>query len=427
MLKAVSLRLIDIHSQHQNLLLADPAYQLSVVDSLADNAELRARYSDAYTAYRRALKAYTDMRDLLLRSASDAEYLKFQLEQLDEMRLEPGEQTALEQERDMMANATAIKQHLHGALGPLADDAVNAISALAEAAVHCRALGDMLEDAEALAARLDSARIEVQDVAENLSEIDSRVQADPATLDAIEERLGKLYSLEVKHHVDTVEQLIELRDGLRAKLAALDGGEESLAALELAARKAKKEAMLLARELSDTRRAAAQDFAEQLTLRAMPLGMKNLRCEVAFNAGRLTPTGLDIVEFRFAFNKNQTPLPIGGTASGGEISRLMLTVKSIIAELDTGVSGDVAARMADMMLGLAGRLQVVAITHLPAVAARGQAHFRVYKQDTDSSTETHIARLDAAGREREIATMLSGRADDPTALAAARSLLNNKL
>ena len=435
-LKAVSLRLIDIHSQHQNLLLADSAYQLSVVDSLADNAELRARYSEAYAAYRRALKAYTDMRDLLLRSASDAEYLKFQLEQLDEMHLEPGEQATLEQERDMMANATSIKQHLQGALGPLADDTVNAISALAEAAVHCRALGDMLEDAEALAARLDSARIEVQDVAENLSELDSRVQADPALLDAIEERLGKLYSLEVKHHVDTVEQLIELRDSLRAKLAALDGGEDSLAALELAARKAKKEAMLLARELSDTRRAAAQDFAEQLTLRAMPLGMKNLRCEVAFNAGRLTPTGLDLVEFRFAFNKNQTPLPIGGTASGGEISRLMLTVKSIIAErmqlptiifdeVDTGVSGDVAARMADMMLGLAGRLQVVAITHLPAVAARGSAHFRVYKQDTDSSTETHIARLDAVGREREIATMLSGRPDDPTALAAARSLLNN--
>ena len=435
-LKAVSLRLIDIHSQHQNLLLADSAYQLSVVDSLADNAELRARYSEAYAAYRRALKAYTDMRDLLLRSASDAEYLKFQLEQLDEMHLESGEQATLEQERDMMANATSIKQHLQGALGPLADDTVNAISALAEAAVHCRALGDMLEDAEALAARLDSARIEVQDVAENLSELDSRVQADPALLDAIEERLGKLYSLEVKHHVDTVEQLIELRDSLRAKLAALDGGEDSLAALELAARKAKKEAMLLARELSDTRRAAAQDFAEQLTLRAMPLGMKNLRCEVAFNAGRLTPTGLDLVEFRFAFNKNQTPLPIGGTASGGEISRLMLTVKSIIAErmqlptiifdeVDTGVSGDVAARMADMMLGLAGRLQVVAITHLPAVAARGSAHFRVYKQDTDSSTETHIARLDAVGREREIATMLSGRPDDPTALAAARSLLNN--
>ena len=191
-LKAVSLRLIDIHSQHQNLLLADSAYQLSVVDSLADNAELRARYSEAYAAYRRALKAYTDMRDLLLRSASDAEYLKFQLEQLDEMHLEPGEQATLEQERDMMANATSIKQHLQGALGPLADDTVNAISALAEAAVHCRALGDMLEDAEALAARLDSARIEVQDVAENLSELDSRVQADPALLDANEERHGKL-------------------------------------------------------------------------------------------------------------------------------------------------------------------------------------------------------------------------------------------
>lgn len=436
-LKAVSLRLVDIHSQHQNLLLADPAYQLSIVDSLADNAELRSRYAASFAAYRRTLKDYTEMRELLRRSAADSEYLQFQLEQLEEMNLQPGEQSSLEQEREMLSNATEIKHHLRGALGPMAEDGFNALAALADASVHCRALGDVLEDGETLAARIDAARIEIQDIAESLSDIDSRVQADPSVLDEIEERLGKLYSLEVKHHVDTVDELIALRESLRKKLAALEGGEDTLAALELKARKAKKEAMILARELSDTRRAAARDFAEQLTMRAMPLGMKNLRCEIAFNAERLTPTGLDIVEFRFAFNKNQTPLPIGGTASGGEISRLMLTIKSIVAErmqlptiifdeVDTGVSGDVASRMADMMLGLAGRLQVVAITHLPAVAARGQAHFRVFKQDTDSSTETNISRLSDTEREHEIAVMLSGRGDDEPALAAARSLLNKK-
>ena len=433
-LKAVALRLIDIHSQHQNLLLADPEYQLSIIDSLADNGELRERYSTAYLAYRRALKAYTDMRELLRKSAADAEYLGYQLEQLDAMNLRAGEQQELEEERELLVNATSIKRHIQGALAPLAEDDASAIDALSEAAGHCRSLADMIDSADALAARLDSARLEIQDIAETLAELDSRVQGDPQMLDSVEERLSALYSLEVKHHADSVEQLIAIRDDLRAKLAALDGGEDTLARLELEARKAKKEAMLLARELSDTRRAAAMSFAEELTARAMPLGMKNLRCEVSFSAGKLMTTGLDLVEFRFAFNKNQTPLPIGGTASGGEISRLMLCIKSIVAEhmqlptvvfdeVDTGVSGDVASRMADMMLALAGRMQVVSITHLPAVAARGQAHFKVYKQDTEHSTETHIGRLSDEERVGEIALMLSGNSEDPTARAAARSLL----
>lgn len=436
-LKAVALRLIDIHSQHQNLLLADTSYQLSIIDSLADNATLRADYAAAYTAYRRTLRAYTEMRELLRRSAADAEYLQYQLEQLDAMKLKAGEQEKLEHERDLLANATLIRSHLQAALGPLAEAPANALSALAEAATHCRALSDVIDDGEDLAARLDSARIEIQDIAESLSDMESGIQGDPAMLDAVEERLGALYSLEVKHHVDTVDALIELRESLRSKLAAIEGGDESLAQLEAVARRDKKAAMLLARRLSDTRHAAALDFADELTRRAKPLGMNNLRCEIGFSTGRLTPDGIDSVEFRFAFNKNQTPLPIGGTASGGEISRLMLCIKSIVAEhmqlptvifdeVDTGVSGDVAARMADMMLGLAGRLQVVAITHLPAVAARGQAHFHVYKQDTDDATETHITRLDDDGRVDELAVMLSGRADDPAARAAALSLLKKQ-
>lgn len=433
-LKAVALRLIDIHSQHQNLLLADPAYQLSIIDNLADNTHLRERYAEAYTAYRHTLKAYTETRDLLRRNAADAEYLQYQLEQLDKMKLQPGEQEQLEHERELLANATTIRTRLQGALGPLAEDPVNAIGALAEAAGHCRALADYLADSEELAARIDSARIEIQDIAESLADMESGIQGDPEMLESVEERLSALYSLELKHHVDTVDDLIALRESLRAKLAAIEGGDERLAELEAVARKAKKNAMILARELSDTRHAAAHGFAEELTARAMPLGMKNLRCEIGLAAGKLTSDGIDSVEFRFAFNKNQTPLPIGGTASGGEISRLMLCIKSIVAshmqlptvifdEIDTGVSGDVAARMADMMLGLAGCLQVVAITHLPAVAARGQVHFRVYKHDTDDATETRITRLTDEERISELAVMLSGRGDDPAALAAARSLL----
>lgn len=433
-LKAVALRLIDIHSQHQNLLLADPAYQLSIIDNLADNNDLRERYAEAYTAYRHTLKAYTETRDLLRRNAADAEYLQYQLEQLDRMKLQPGEQEQLEHERELLANATTIRTRLQGALGPLAEDPVNAIGALAEAAGHCRALADYLADSEELAARIDSARIEIQDIAESLADMESGIQGDPEMLESVEERLSSLYSLELKHHVDTVDDLIALRESLRSKLAAIEGGDERLADLEAVARKAKKNAMLLARELSDTRHTAAHGFAEELTARAMPLGMKNLRCEIGLSAGKLTSDGIDSVEFRFAFNKNQTPLPIGGTASGGEISRLMLCIKSIVAshmqlptvifdEIDTGVSGDVAARMADMMLGLAGCLQVVAITHLPAVAARGQVHFRVYKHDTDDATETRITRLTDEERISELAVMLSGRGDDPAALAAARSLL----
>lgn len=220
--------------------MADTDYQLSIIDSLADNADERALYSVAYAAYRRALKAYTDMRELLRRSAADAQYLQFQLSQLDEMKLQHGEQEQLERDRELLANATAIKQHLRSALGPMAEDNINAIGVLAEAAMHCRALGDMIEDGESLAARIDSARIEIQDIAESLSDLDSNVQVNPAMLDDVEERLGALYSLELKHHVDTVDELINLRESLRSKLAAIEGGEDSLSELEMKARMAKE-------------------------------------------------------------------------------------------------------------------------------------------------------------------------------------------
>lgn len=433
-LQMVARRLVDIHSQHQNLLLADPAYQLAIIDSLADNGEVLAQYGIAYKAYRSALKKYTDTRDMILRNRSETEFITFQLEQLNELKLRPGEQEDLEKERDMLSNMSEIKEHLGDALSALNGDEANALSCLSEAAGSLERLSDVLDDAESLSERLQSAYLEIKDIAETLAEYDSDMNADPALLEETELRLGEIYSLEAKHHVDTSDELIALRDRLAAQLAAIDNADESLADLQESAKKAKKKVSVLAKELSARRQAKAVEFAEELRQRAMPLGMKNLRCEITMTQGKLTPTGCDTADFKFAFNKNQPLLSVGSAASGGEISRLILSIKFVIAEkmqlptiifdeVDTGVSGDVAVKMGALMESISRKAQVIAITHLPQVAAQGLTHYKVYKEDDDVSTNTHIRQLSEEERVGEIALMLSGAADDPSARAAAESML----
>ena len=241
-----------------------------------------------------------------------------------------------------------------------------------------------------------------------------------------------------KHHVANADELIEIRDRLSSQLATLEDGDRVLARLEAEAKRAKKAAITLASELSERRTAAAAVFARQLREAASPLGMPNLRCDISFTRGKLGVDGFDQVQYLFAFNKNQALMPLGGAASGGEISRLVLSVRAILAErmhlpsiifdeVDTGVSGDVATRMAAMMAGMSRSLQVICITHLPGVAAMGRVHFKVYKEDDENSTTTRIRRLDDAGRQAELALMLSGNPEDETALATARTLLSKKL
>ncbi len=449
-LRDVAIRLVDIHSQHQNLLITDPAYQMTVIDTLAGNESLLAEYRHAYRDYRVALKKYTDTRDRIRRNQSDMDYITFQYEQLVEMELSEGEQESLERERELLGNLGEIKDKLTAALQPLAGMEYNAADALSEAAGACQALAFTLsgdgadaedvEDTEAdnfraLAERLESVRIEVADIADSLRRFDAGLQADPARLEEVEERLGKLYSLELKHHADSVEELIALRDDLGRQLYDLNNSEETMSRLETKARHAKKHAVELATRLSDARLAKAQWLAAQLTQRAAPLGMPNLRCEVSASRGKLAADGFDTIELLFAFNKNQQLTPIAGSASGGEISRLTLTLKSIVAEsmhmpsiifdeVDTGVSGDIANRMAEMMADMGNSIQVICITHLPGVAARGSVHFKVFKQDDENSTTTRIRRLDESERLAELALMLSGSPEDPAALANARSLLN---
>ena len=433
-LRQVAVHLVDIHSQHQNLLLADAAYQLSVIDRMAGNAALLADYKAAYAEYKQMLLQYTKTRDMVSRNKADADFIAYQLEELNDMQLRAGEQAELESQRRMLAHAGVLREHLGAATSALGASDSGALDALDTAITHCRAMASVIADADDMADRLDSVAIEVKDILDTLAARADGVTADPAMLEAIEERLSRLYSLELKHHVDTVEELIAVRDKMAEQLAAISNSDDVLAALEASARSLKRKAMALARELSQRRREAADAFAERLRDMAAPLGMANLRCEVAMTQGKLGADGIDTLELMFAFNKNQKLSSIAATASGGEISRLMLCVKSILAEkmslpsiifdeIDTGVSGDIANRIARMMADIARSIQVVTITHLPQVAARGRCHFKVYKEDDDTTTATRISRLDLEQRVSELALMLSGDPHDEAALEAARAML----
>lgn len=437
-LRDIAMRLVDIHSQHQNMLLSDNSYQLAIIDSLADNRQLLADYHKAYEVYKGILREYTATRDMIRRNRDDADFISYQLDEIKALSLVAGEQEALEEERTILENAGTINRDIAEALEALDGEESGALSGLSRAASACNGLADKnIGDIAPLAERLESALIEVSDIARTLRDYESRFRDDPGRLEAVEDRLGSIYSLELKHHVDDSDDLIELGDRLAHKLEAIENGDAVLEDLENRAKAAKRDAMMIARTISAARQSAAQTFAAALEEEARPLGMKNLRCTIALTPTRLSPTGIDAVEFLFAFNKNSSPLPVRDTASGGEISRLMLVIKTIVGrkmqlptiifdEIDTGVSGDIASRIGMMMSRIAENIQVITITHLPQVAARGTSHYKVYKEDNETSTETKLRRLDETGRVDELALMLSGDSSNAAARETARVLLSAK-
>ena len=435
-LQFIAQQLVDIHSQHQNQLLSSADYQLNVIDNLAKNENLLKEYSSRYSAFRNAVRKLKTTRNLIEQNNSEEEFMRFQLQHLERMNLVAGEQSELEKERDMLANMTDIKMRLESALAALTHDNINALSLIKEASDSCSHLSSILPNIEELTSRLEASRIEIQDITETLSEYDNNLNADPNDLDAIEQRLSEIYSLQHRHNVNSVEELISIREEIKEKLNAIENSEDVLKQLEVEAKQAQRYALEIAKEISSARKKEAEIFAKMLTERALPLGMKNLQCKVdVTNTTSLQPNGIDNIEFLFAFNKNQQLMPIGGKASGGEISRLMLSIKSIIAdkmqlpsiifdEVDTGVSGDVASRMGEMMHNISRNIQVIAITHLPQVAAKGDWQYKVYKEDDDTTTQTQIKQLTTDERINEIAIMLSGSTIEDTAIANARSLLN---
>ncbi len=435
-LGSVASLLLDIHSQHKNLLLGEASFQLEVLDTLAKNAALLAEYKAIYADYRVALQNFARTRDEIERTRADADYLEYQLNELDSLDLTEGEEEELEQQRTTLANASELSEVLTTAANALQWDEANASDLLSQALSAINDAAAISDDYAGFAERLQSVVDEVDDIADAVSQQAMGMRDNPRDLDEIERRLSRIYTLKNKHRVDSVEALIEIRDSLSERLAALNDAEHLLKELEKTARGLKRAAMEKATALSARRKTAASQLINELTSRARPLGMANLSVDVRVISGKLNPDGIDTVEFLFAFNKNQAPAPIGNRASGGEISRVMLALKSVTAEhqhlptiifdeIDTGVSGDVANRMGELMAHISRHMQVLTITHLPQVAAKGLRHFKVFKRDDDTSTRTFITQLTHDERRSELALMLSGNSADTTALAAADNLLKH--
>ncbi len=436
LLSTFTIRLIDIHSQHSNALLLMPAYQLTVVDNLSSNQNLRNDYSEAFRVYSKLVSELEDTKRRIAKNKSDEEYFRFQLEQFMDLGLKADEQEELETAQNYLSNISTIKEKLWTASSLLGDDNKAIVSNLSAVGRQLDSIANVFPLASELSERVDSMLIEAKDIYATVADEVEKLEDDPSELEKIENRLNAIYSLQQRYHVDSVAELLNIQHGLEKSLSEIENADSEISDLEKKVAASKLKVAELADRLTAVRQSAAGLFTEKLVAIAAPLCMKNLLAVVDFQTVPYEKTGQDKVRFLFAFNKKQTPMPVEKTASGGEISRLMLCIKSIIAEkmqlpsiifdeVDTGVSGEVANKIGVMMRSIAKKIQVITITHLPQVAAMGSHHYKVYKRDTESGTLTNIKELDGNERVLEIAGMLSGSKVDDAAINNAKSLLDN--
>jgi DNA repair protein RecN (Recombination protein N) len=409
-LKTLARELIDIHSQHESLMIGDDLFQIQVVDAIAGNITERTAYNEAYITYQEAKRALSEAQTLARKMQADADYQQWQYNQLSEAQLEVGEMEALEEEEYRLSHAEEIQTSLAQAIEKLDSD--NGALSL----IH----STRLTDADSvLADRLDSVEIELKDILSDIQRLYDRTERDPIRLAQVQERISMLQTLMKKHHVLTVEELIALRDELGEQLERIDNIDEELARLQAEVDTAHRQLSIAAEALTASRMAPSQFIASRLIEDMVRLGVPHANVAVDIQPTEdFTETGKDNVQFMFAANLNQSLRRVAEVASGGEISRLMLCIKALIAssnglptiifdEIDTGVSGAIASQMGDIMRQMADSRQIIAITHLPQVAVRGEHHYLVYKEDTDVRTETHIRALSAAEHELEIEKMRS--------------------
>lgn len=438
-MKELGEQLIDVHSQHQNLLLNKEGFQLNVLDILSHNDEQLSVYQSLYREWKQTQQ---DLADLIARAEqnkADEDYIRFQLEQLEEANLSAGEQEELEQETDTLSHAEEIKAGLFRVGQLLTSDEGGLLAGLKESLNTMLGLQKVYSPAIELAERLESTYIELKDVSQEVSSQEEDVEFNPERLEEVNDRLNLIYTLQQKHRVTTVEELLALTEEYAAKLAAITSYDERIGELttlcDTLYNKVKKQAAVLTK----ARTGAAREVEKQMASRLVPLGMPNVRFQVEMGMRKEPGVhGEDTVNFLFSANKNGALQSISSVASGGEIARVMLSIKAMIAgavklptivfdEIDTGVSGEIADRMADIMqeMGEQDR-QVISITHLPQIAARGCAHYKVYKQDNETETNSHIRRLADEERVEEIAHMLSGATLTEAALNNAKALLGIK-
>lgn len=436
-LRDLSTRLIDIHSQHSNMLLSSPAFQLSILDSIADNDSLLYEYNTAYQEYRKAAKMLEETRSAMEQMRQNEDYIRFQLDQLQAMQLQPDEDQHLETLQGKLTNITNLKETLWSVEEQLDGGENNILDRLSVIIQKLEAAERNLDEVEGMASRVRTALIDLKDIAQSVNGIMDTLNDDPALLSKVEERLNSIYTLERKHNTQDVNQLIEIQQDYERQLTEIEHNDDILEKLTAQVKESREEALAHASQLSIRRREAANGFAGELLNMAQNLGLKNLAFNVDFNTVDLGTTGTDRVDFMMAFNKNQQPMPVKDTASGGEISRVMLCIKTIIArnmqlpsiifdEVDTGVSGDIANLIGEMMATIAHSIQVIAITHLPQVAANGDHHLKVFKTDTEVETLTRVKELDEEEHVMEIARMLSGKDLNQAAIDNAKSLIKNK-
>ena len=434
-LKELSAYIIDIHSQHRNLLMGREDFLLSVLDVMADNAACKQEYTAAYTAYTAAEKELRRLREQVEKDQTDTEYMQFQFQQLEEANLKEGEQEELEQEQELLEHAEEIRQSLQGAYNALNSEESAVTQQLRQAANALRQVENVMPTVAEWAERLESCRIELADLEQDIEQAAERTEGDPQRLAYLDERLSTLYSLQKKHRKTSVEELIELRDSLAEQLDRIENSDEYLAKMEASVKRLHQTLLDAGKALSKTRTAAAATLATGLSARLQPLGMPAVQVEVRLSE-RPAPSssGMDAATFLFSANKNVPMQDVSQIASGGEIARLMLSLKAILSahqnlptiifdEIDTGVSGKMAERMAEVMQEMAQTCQVICITHLPQIAALGEAHYFVYKTESSDATTSSIKQLDDEGRIREIATMLSGAELTTAAIENAKALL----
>lgn len=427
--------LVDIHSQHQNLLLQKEDFQLGVVDIIAHDEKQKADYASAYADYRKAVAALDNLKERIEKTRQNEEFVRFQFNELQSAQLTDGMQEELEQESAALSHAEDIKTALFNANDILNADDAGVVGRVGEAADALHSIEGVYPKVKELAARLDTARIELADIAADVDNDSDNIEFDPARLFDVNAMLDKIYSLQQKHHVDNVAALIAIRDELGKQLESIDDSDTQLADYQHRVDETAAAARRAATVLTGVRRKAAAKVEVAMKSRLVPLGMVNVRFKVDIQAKDLAADGADRVVFLFSANKSTELMPVAEVASGGEIARVMLSLKAMISgavnlptiifdEIDTGVSGAIATKMAMLMKEMAdaGR-QVVAITHLPQIAAMGEAHYKVEKEETDKGTISHMRRLDDKERLTAVAAMLSGDNITPAALENAKELL----
>lgn len=436
--KALGDRLIDVHSQHQNLLLADTQFQMNVVDIMAKTESLLVAYRREYDRYQSVVRQLEELEALAAKSRQDEDYLRFQVEELRAAQLTAGEQEELEAELETLSHTEEIKSALYKVTDNLIGEERGVVQQLKEALHDVEALEAYFPKAKDFADRLRSAWTDMADLASETDVLKEDVEFDPSRLEWVNERLNTIYSLQQKHRVPSVEELLAIQQQLTTQLSAIDLFDEQMETLTKQRETIYEALMVQAGALTARRHEAATEIEQQLVDRMVLLGIPNTHFGIElWPKEKPSADGMDEVCFLFSANKNEALKPVAQTASGGEISRLMLCIKAMIAgfaalpaiifdEIDTGVSGEIADKMADIMQDLGQKMQVITITHLPQIAAKGRAHYFVYKEDTAERTLTRIRRLTTEERVNEVARMLSGASLTDAAVANAKALLQKE-